>query len=115
MREAWKWRNGVLGAWLWNSEENLDEQLACQALLQDDSHVVAYAFANGFAQVGFYRQFVGAVAQSHEGTAKGMTIDLAANFYQAAGPEKLYRGGPDNVNPATFLPAFSQLGGEFFV
>lgn len=106
---AWRPRScGIL-------RKNGEEQLARQALLQDDGDGVAYTFADGFAHVGVYWQLVGAVAQSHERAAKGMAIDLAANLYQAASAKKLYRGGPDNVNPATFPGTLSQLGGEFLV
>jgi hypothetical protein len=60
-------------------------------------------FPNRLASVCLHGQFVSAVTQGHERTAKGMPIDFARYLYQTTGSEKLGRFGPDDIDPTAFI------------
>src|SRR6202022_1394882 len=89
-RELWKFPSATGNA------QSLAEQspLLCWRNLFDPffqgyGHCVTHSLPDRLANVCPYRQFMCAIAQSHERTPKGVPIDSAPDLYQAAGSKEL--------------------------
>jgi hypothetical protein len=59
------------------------------SLFQGYGHRVTHSLPHRLANVCPHRQFMCAIAQSHERTPKGVAIDFAPDLYQAARSKEL--------------------------
>jgi hypothetical protein len=77
---------------------------------QGYDHCVTHMLPDRLANVGPYRQVMGAITQSHERSPKGVPIDCAPHLYQAAGFKELDGTRPDDIGPTPRIRTLLQFG-----
>jgi hypothetical protein len=86
-----------------------------EALAEVNDNELSGPLADFLLEIGFDRQLVIAVSESHEGAAEWMAVDCAADFHEAARAEERGGIGPHHVGPAALRGRFLQLCFELFV